>query len=307
MHTPESPLARALVVVAYFGVAFLVSRAAGLVAGAWHSLAVRRAGGDRGAAERVFLGKQRETAISLAETSVRYLAFLAAFAAAVATLTGGREVGAIAGASLFGILLAFSAQRVLLDVIQGMFMFFERWHAVGDTIVVEPWHVEGVVERVSLRQTTLRGVNGELMHVHNSQILAVRVIPRGLREFEVELYTRELERGRRLVERVGRLVPVGPTHFVEAPAVRECEELGDDLFRVTAHAAVAPGREWLANDFLPELMKEHTADGLIVHGPVVMPVDDAAQRRFARIVGAREQARRPRLPLARLGGRSRSS
>jgi hypothetical protein len=215
----------------------------------------------------------------------------------------GRRIGAIAGASFAGVLIAFAAQRVLIDMIQGLFMFFERWFAVGDTIVIEPWDVEGVVESVSLRQTTLRGVNGELMHVHNSQILAVRVIPSGLREFEVELYVTDEQRGRRLLARVARLVPSGPTHFVHPPELRECEQLGGELVRLTAHAAVPPGREWLVEQLLPSLLKEGAGDGFLVHGPVVMAVDETATRRFARIVGAREQARASGLPLSRLGAR----
>jgi small conductance mechanosensitive channel len=301
---PQNPLGRALAIVGFFVLAWLVARLAGIAVGIRERLAVRRAG-DPGAAGRVFSSKQRETAISLVRTTVQYLAFAAAVAASIVTLVGGRKIGAIAGASFVGVLLAFSAQRVLTDVIQGLFIFFERWYAVGDTITVLPWGVEGIVESVSLRATTVRGVNGELMRVHNSQILAIRMVPSGLREFEIELFASELERGRRLVERVARLVPTGPTHFVHAPEVRETEELGEELFRITAHAAVPPGREWLVEDFLPSLVKERAGEDLLVHGPVVMPVDEAANRRFARIVSAREQARKPRVPLARLGGRGR--
>jgi len=300
---PGNPAGRAIAIVGFFVAAWLVARLAGYLVGLREQRALRRTG-DPGAAERVFGSKQRETAISLVRTTVQYLAFAAALAAALITLVGGRKIGAIAGASFVGILLAFAAQRVLTDVIQGLFIFFERWYAVGDTITVLPWGVEGVVEDVSLRATTVRGVNGELMRVHNSQILAIRMVPSGLREFEIELFACDREGGRRLVERVARLVPTGPTHFVHAPEVREVEELDDDLYRINAHAAVAPGREWLAEDFLPSLVKERARDGLLVHGPVVMPVDEAANRRFARIVSAREQARQRRLPLARLGARS---
>jgi hypothetical protein len=304
MQLAGGPIERALVIVCFFLAAWAVSRLAGVLVGLRHRWPTRRHAEDAGAADLVFRGKQRETAISLVETTVRYVAFLAAVAAAIVQLAPGHRVGAIAGASFAGILIAFAAQRVLIDVIQGLFMFFERWFAVGDTIVIEPWDVEGVVERVSLRQTTLRGVNGELMHVHNSQILAVRVVPSGLREFEIEVYVRDEALGRRLLERVGDLVPHGPTHFVRGPQLRECEPLADELVRLTAVAAVAPGREWLVENLLPSLLKEDPAAvDQLVHGPVVMAVDETATRRFARIVSAREQARQPRLPLARLGAR----
>ena len=75
-------------------------------------------------------------------------------------------------------------------------MLFEGWFAVGDPIIVEPWKLEGVVEEVSLRATTIRAPGGEQIRVHNSQILAVRVFPRGVRELEVELFGSDDDRGR---------------------------------------------------------------------------------------------------------------
>jgi hypothetical protein len=64
--------------------------------------------------------------------------------------------------------------------------------------------------------------------------------------------------------------------------VTEAEDLDDDLHRITASAAVAPGREWLAEELLPKLAQERDRDGVIVHGPVVTPVDEAAESRYAR-------------------------
>jgi hypothetical protein len=69
---------------------------------------------------------------------------------------------------------------------------------------------------------------------------------------------------------------------VRRPVVDETEELDDELFRIRVRAAVAPGREWLAQEFLPSLVAERAEEGLVVHGPVVTAVDDHATRRFAR-------------------------
>jgi hypothetical protein len=43
-----------------------------------------------------------------------------------------------------------------------------------------------------------------------------------------------------------------------------------------------PGREWLLESFFSDLLKEEADDGLIVHGPVVVSVDEQAARSFAR-------------------------
>ena len=93
----------------------------------------------------------------------------------------------------------------------------------------------------------------------NSQVVALRVIPRGYREVEIEFFTSELEPGRALVEQIARIVPVGPTRFLRRPDLTETEALDEDLYRITARCAVAVGREWLAEDLLPQLIKERAA------------------------------------------------
>jgi hypothetical protein len=63
-------------------------------------------------------------------------------------------------------------------------------------------------------------------------VRAVRVHPRGFREFEAELYVSDLGAGSRVVERVAGIVPVGAGHFVRRPVVDESEELGEELFEL---------------------------------------------------------------------------
>jgi len=138
-----------------------------------------------------------------------------------------------------------------------------------------------VVEEVSLRSLTLRSLSGEVIRVQNSQVLATRIVPHGVRELEIELFVSDAARGQELLELLGRIVPAGPTQFVRPPTVVETEELGESFFRLTATAAVAPGREWLAEDLLPKLAHERAAD-IVVHGPVVTPIDEQASRRYAR-------------------------
>ena len=278
------PFGRLIVIAGLFIVAWLLARLAGRAAAFLVDRSDRR---SRLGADHVDTGvitslKQRETAITLIQTSVTYLAFGIALVLSLMTLTGARRVETVVGASFLAVVLAFSAQRFLTDVLAGLLMFFEGWFRVGDTVVIEPWGLEGVVERVSLRSTEVRSLSGEVIRVHNSEVRAVRVHPRGFREFEAELYVGDLEAGSRLVERVARIVPVGAGHFVRRPVVDETEELGDELFRIRVRAAVAPGREWLAQEFLPRLIGERADEGLVRHGPVVTAVDDHATRRFAR-------------------------
>jgi small conductance mechanosensitive channel len=77
----------------------------------------------------------------------------------------------IAGAGIAGVALGFGAQSVVKDVLSGFFMLVEDQFGVGDNIALDG--ISGTVERVTLRITTLRDINGTLWHVPNGEILRV--------------------------------------------------------------------------------------------------------------------------------------
>jgi len=244
----------------------------------------------KGASTGVIISlKRHETFVSLVQTTVRYLAYVLATLFAIAQLSGVRGSGAIAGASLLVLLVGFAAQRFLIDILSGIFMQFEGWFAIGDSIVIEPSGVAGIVEETSLRATKLRSLTGDVIFVNNSQISAVRVLPRGVRQVSIELVVRDESEGRRLFEDAARVMPVGPTQFVRLPWIEAGDRLDDELVLLHGRAAVAPGREWLADGFLVNVMRERASEGLIVHGPVVFEIDDVANRRYARATSGAER------------------
>ena len=283
------PWGRVVVIVALFVSAWLVSRLSARVAGkvlTWRDRRHAESTLDLGG--KIAAIKRRDTSVAIVRTTIAYAAFATASVLSVAQLAGGIDrLAAIAG-GLFAVLVGvFVAQRVLVDVIAGLAMFVERWYSVGDTVIVVAAHeLQGVVEDVSLRRTRLRSLNGEVINVHNSEIDAVRVLPAGVNELALELFVSDRGAGEALIESVTQLLPGGPTTFVQRPWVEHMEELGEGLVRIRIRLSIAPGREWLAEGFLPDLLKEKAAHGLIVHGPVVLAVDDGATRSFARASAA---------------------
>jgi hypothetical protein len=263
-HTPLSPPFGGLVVVlALFGLAWLVSRGAGRLATFFVLRGERKHGPGIEDSGVIASLKQRETSISLGRTTVRFVAYALAALLSLGVLLGADQVQTFVGASFIVIVLAFAAQRFLLDVVAGLLMFHENWFQIGDTVVIEPLKIDGVVEGATLRTVTVRNVGGDVIRVSNSEVKALRVVPRGYRQ-------------------VASIVPTGPTHFIRPPAVAETDRLEDDLHRIRAVAAVPVGREWLAEDLLPSLVGERAPDDLVVHGPVVMWADEHAEHRFAR-------------------------
>jgi moderate conductance mechanosensitive channel len=280
-----SPLGRVLVIVGLFAAAWLVSRLSALVARrvlAWHDR--RHNDSDFEATGKISVVKRRETLVSVIRTGIAYAAFAAATILSVAQLTGGVDrLTAFAGASFAIIVAGFAAQRFLMDIIAGFTMFIERWYSVGDTVVlVAAVELQGVVEDVSLRRTKLRALNGEVIQVHNSQITAARVLPHGVKELAIEVFVSKREAGEQLVEEVARILPEGPTTFIKRPWVSHVDELSPILTRVRMQTTVTPGREWLAESFFSDLLKQRATNGLIVHGPVALAIDERATRSFAR-------------------------
>jgi small conductance mechanosensitive channel len=288
-----------LIVLAAFLAAWALSRASGAVAArvlSWHDL--RHAETDPGETGKLAEVKRRETLVALIRTGIAYAGFVAAAVLTFAELIGGVDrLAALAGASFLLIIAGFAVQRVLTDIIAGFAMFAERWYAVGDTIAVPALEMQGVVEDVSLRRTKLRTLDGESIHIHNSQIPAVRVLPRGVKELAVELFVSDRERAEQLVAWVAAMLPEGPTTLVRRPWIDGVEELSESLVRIAVRATTAPGREWLVDSFFCDLLKERAEPGLIVHGPIVLAVDETAARSFARASAAmRWQARQAAVP-----------
>ena len=201
----------------------------------------------------------------------------------IGQLIGGVDrLTAIAGASFVLILVGFAVQRVLMDIIAGLAMFIERWYSVGDTIQIPMHELQGVVEDLSLRHTRLRTLDGEVIHIHNSQIPSVRVLPGGAKELRLEVFVTDQEKGIEMVDSVASILPEGPTTFFRKPRIEQVDELSETLFRISVRASVAPGREWLVDGFFADLIRERAEEGLIAHGPVTLSVDESAARSYAR-------------------------
>lgn len=277
------PLGKIVVIASLFLLAWLVARASGRIA-RW-SLARndRRHGGIEETGKIADL-KRRDTLVRVVRASIAFGAFATAAVLSIAQLAGGVDrLATIAGVSFVVVIAGFAAQRVLADLIAGVSMFLESWYSVGDTVVLHAGHeLQGVVDDMSLRRTRLRALTGEVINVHNSQITAARVLPRGVKRLVLELFVSDRSAGEELVEEATEVLPDGPTTFVERPHIESVETLSDSLTRISLRAAVAPGREWLVEDFLAEILRQRADDGLIVHGPVVLAVDDRATRSYAR-------------------------
>ena len=77
----------------------------------------------------------------------------------------------IASAGILGVALGLGAQTLVRDILSGIFMLIEDQYGVGDSVDV--LEIQGVVEKVGLRVTTVRDRKGTLWYLRNGEILKV--------------------------------------------------------------------------------------------------------------------------------------
>ncbi|MDL2363113.1 MAG: mechanosensitive ion channel family protein [Patescibacteria group bacterium] len=196
---------------------------------------------------------------------------------------------AIIGASAFAVIILSSALGpALRDLAAGSFMMAEQWYGVGDHIKIEPFlDMQGVVERVTLRSTRLRGLNGEIMWVNNQHIQGVRLAPKGVRTIGLELFVDNVAAGEKLIGMTNRRLPIGPLLVLNPLEITSVEQVGDELWHITAVGDTAPGREWLLERSAVELIKwldEQQKTQVIAHGPLARYADTEAEQRFNRSI-----------------------
>ena len=77
----------------------------------------------------------------------------------------------IASAGVIGVAIGLGAQTLVRDILSGIFMLIEDQYGVGDQVSV--LEIEGRVEKVGLRITTVRDKKGSLWYIRNGEILVV--------------------------------------------------------------------------------------------------------------------------------------
>lgn len=165
------------------------------------------------------------------------------------------EIGPlIAGAGVAGIALGFGAQTVVRDFLTGLFMLVEDQFGVGDIIDVGQIggpDIIGVVEKVSLRTTTLRDLKGTVWHVPNGEILRVanmsQLWSRALLDIEVA-YDTDLRLAEGIIQRVANEMwesgeGVG-AHILEEPEMWGVQSLGSSGIALRLVIKTNPAEQW---------------------------------------------------------------
>lgn len=119
------------------------------------------------------LDRVKQRATTLGEVGAQVLVGIIWFLAFLMILgqLGLNLAPLLAGAGVVGIALGFGAQQLVRDFLSGIFIIFEDQYGVGDVVTVAD--ITGTVERVSLRTTKLRDIEGTAWFVPNGELKAV--------------------------------------------------------------------------------------------------------------------------------------
>ncbi len=154
----------------------------------------------------------------------------------------------IAGAGLIGLALSLGAQTLIKDFIGGLLILIENQYTVGDVIAVGD--ISGSVERISLRTTQLRDIQGRLHIIANGDIRVVSNVTaywsRAIVDFNVDfqadmsLIMTALERA---AKRTADDATVGGD-LLEAPQSLSWIGFSDWAMQVRLMAKTQPGKQW---------------------------------------------------------------
>lgn len=156
----------------------------------------------------------------------------------------------LAGAGVLGLALGFGAQRLVADVISGMFYLYEDAFRVGEYL--ETSQGKGIVDRISFRSVRLRHPRGPVFTIpfstmgtvqnHSRDFVKVKFV------FEVPQET-DLERVRKLVKKVGESLLEDPElegRFLEPMKSQGAVGIRGQAFQVGVKFVTRPGQQFLA-------------------------------------------------------------
>jgi small conductance mechanosensitive channel len=173
--------------------------------------------------------------------------------ATIAGLMILRELGLditplIAGAGVAGVALGLGAQTLVRDVIGGFLILLEDQFAVGDTIQVGD--IGGAVEKMTLRATFLRDMEGTLHVIPNGEMRIVSNLTKNWSRAMVDLGVAYEEDIGRVVAALGKIgqdiyqdKELAPL-LLEEPTVTGVEALGDWAVTVRIMVKTKPGKQW---------------------------------------------------------------
>lgn len=144
--------------------------------------------------------------------------------------------------------LGFGAQKIVGDVLNGMFMVVEDQIGVGDEVDLD--FAVGIVEAVGIRVTQVRDIHGQLWYVRNGEIQRVGNNSQGWNRAIIDVaipFGADRERAQKAMLKAGREMFADVdwmTHMLEEPTIWGLQTLSAESVVVRMVAKTMPGERW---------------------------------------------------------------
>jgi small conductance mechanosensitive channel len=176
----------------------------------------------------------------------------------------GLNIGPLlATAGIGGIAIGFGAQNIVRDFLAGIFVLLEEHYNVGDTIDIAG--VSGKVEKVTLRTTTLRDIEGRVHVVPNGEIRVATNHTKGYSRHLLDLpvpYDEDLDRVVETVKEVAGEMQKDPAFA--GKIIRPIQVLGVEAYAsssvtLRAYIDTIAGEQWnVGREFRRRLKQAYT-------------------------------------------------
>ncbi len=155
----------------------------------------------------------------------------------------------LAGAGVVGLAISFGAQKLVADILCGIFYLIDDAFRIGEYI--EAGNVSGTVEGMTLRNVVLRHHRGMLQIVPFSDLGPITNFMRGgiVVKFNLKLpYDTDIDKVRKIIKKVGKKMledpELGP-NFIKPIKSQGVREVGDSALTFRVKFTAKPGTHFL--------------------------------------------------------------
>ena len=178
----------------------------------------------------------------------------------------------LAGFGIVGVAVGFGAQYLIRDLISGIFIIMENQYRVGDVVKVAD--ISGLVEKITLRKTVLRDLDGIVHHIPNGEIKVASNFTRNFSRVNLNIlvsYGTNLDHAIRVVNRVGEELAQDENWrdiIITPPKVLRVDKLGDSGIELKILGDVKPIRQWeVMGELRLRLKKTFDIEGIVIPWP----------------------------------------
>ncbi len=114
--------------------------------------------------------RKAKTISSLIRSLIKYIVIIVLICV-VLVVWGVDVIGIIAGVGVLTLIVGLGCQALIQDVISGLFIVFDDYFAVGDTVIIDGFR--GTIIDIGLKTTKVQDFGGNIKSITNSSILTV--------------------------------------------------------------------------------------------------------------------------------------